>query len=96
MYIPTKSISEKDFTFRVEISYTHVGHGGIKTERIFGESFSIPPLPNMYRENVIAVMQSNKTVDTVVWLQMVFPKFVVISKDSTPIVLPVIGKTHSK
>uniref|UniRef100_A0AAR5PGD9 Piezo non-specific cation channel R-Ras-binding domain-containing protein n=1 Tax=Dendroctonus ponderosae TaxID=77166 RepID=A0AAR5PGD9_DENPD len=81
--------SDDDFAVRVEISYTHLGTGGQKVKRIFGQSAVVPPLPNPQRQNLINMLQSNISVDTAIWVPLSFPKFLLITKDGTPKPLPI-------
>ncbi|CAH1132569.1 unnamed protein product [Ceutorhynchus assimilis] len=81
--------SKNSITIRVEIQYTHVGHGGEKTQSSFVQNTEIPRLPNKQRQSLIDILNfENKT--TFLRLPMVFPKFMLITKDAKSKVLGII------
>ncbi|XP_066250375.1 piezo-type mechanosensitive ion channel component-like [Euwallacea similis] len=85
-------MSNEPFTFRIEISYTHIGHGNHKVQRTFGQMSRIPPLPNVHRQNLITILQSNKTLNSSTWLPLIFPKFLFITKEAEPRPLTIMGE----
>ncbi|CAH1125150.1 unnamed protein product [Ceutorhynchus assimilis] len=80
--------SNEDFIVRLEISYIHIGDGGKTSERSFGKSTIIPPLPALDRKRLIQMVETDTDTQTVVRLPLLFPKFLLIKKDSLPESLP--------
>lgn len=76
----------------MEIHYTHIGNGGVKVQSTFGQSSYYPPLPNVHRQNLINILQLNESLDAVVWIPLMFPKFLLIEQDATPIPLTIMGE----
>ncbi|KAL1518044.1 hypothetical protein ABEB36_001730 [Hypothenemus hampei] len=85
--------SENQFTFRLEIGYTHIGHGGQISQKNFGQTANLPPLPNEHRQNMIdMIKKKSKNTNEETWLPLVFPKFLLITKEAKPVPLAIMGE----
>ncbi|KAH1027961.1 hypothetical protein HUJ05_001375, partial [Dendroctonus ponderosae] len=79
--------NEDPFTFRLEIQYTHVGHGGQQSNRVFAQTSDLAPLPNAERQNLIDIVKAKTDTSTLRLLPLIFPKFLKIDKEGRPEVL---------
>uniref|UniRef100_A0AAR5PBX4 Piezo non-specific cation channel R-Ras-binding domain-containing protein n=1 Tax=Dendroctonus ponderosae TaxID=77166 RepID=A0AAR5PBX4_DENPD len=79
--------NEDPFTFRLEIQYTHVGHGGQQSNRVFAQTSDLAPLPNAERQNLIDIVKAKTDTSTLLLLPLIFPKFLKIDKEGRPEVL---------
>lgn len=54
---------------------------------VFEQSTRIPPLPSVRRQNLIDIIQSDEDSISVVWLPLILPKFLKVTKERETVVL---------
>ncbi|XP_050294908.1 piezo-type mechanosensitive ion channel component-like isoform X2 [Anthonomus grandis grandis] len=88
-------LSKKPYVMLIEITFSHVGHGGKVKEGIFRQRSVIHPLPDKRRELLLKMLESNVTADSELWLDYTFPKFLLITKEGEAEALSIMAESYS-